>query len=119
MAQHVKNKKHGHRAAEDLMYSLRELAKAIEEGVPLTERFTVRTVSIPEPSRYSPAAVKKLRDQLGMSQAIFAELLGVSRVWVQGWERGVRQPSPLARRLMDTIRANPAVWLATVWAKAS
>jgi putative transcriptional regulator len=116
MAQH--KKKESRRAADDIMHSLRELAKAIEDGVPLEERFTVRTVNIPEPGKYPPTAVRKLRDQLGMSQGVFAELLGVSRVWVQGWERGVRRPSALARRLMDTIRANPASWLATVWAKA-
>jgi DNA-binding transcriptional regulator YiaG len=106
------------RAANDILNSLRELASAIEEGVPLEERFTVRTVRIPEPSTYSPAAVRKLRAELGMSQAVFAELLGVSRVWVQGWERGVRRPSLLARRLLDTIRADPAAWLETIWAKA-
>lgn len=102
----------------DILHSLRELAQALEDGVPLQQQFTVRTVSIPEPGEYSPATVRKLRGQLGMSQTVFAELLGVSRIWVQGWERGMRQPSPLARRLMDTIRANPASWLATVWAKA-
>jgi DNA-binding transcriptional regulator YiaG len=119
MAPHHKDKKDSHRAANDIMHSLRELAKAIEDGVPLEDRFTVRTVSIPEPRKYSPQTVKKLRDQLGMSQAVFAELLGVSRIWVQGWERGVRHPSLLARRLMDTIRTDPAAWLTTVWAKAS
>jgi putative transcriptional regulator len=119
MKRYGKDKISKRRAAGDIMHSLRELAKAVEDGVPLSERFTVRTVSIPGPRKYSPAAVRKLRDQLGMSQAVFAELLGVSRIWVQGWERGVRQPSPLARRLMDTIRANPASWLAKVWAKAS
>ena len=107
------------RAANDIMHSLRELADAIEKGVPLEQRFTVRTITIPEPGNYPPKAVRKLRDQLGMSQALFAELLGVSRIWVQGWERGVRHPSPLARRLMDAIRANPASWLESVWAKAS
>src|SRR5687767_4896566 len=98
-----KTKKRTRRVADDIMQGLRDLAQAVEEGTPLKQRFTVRTVSIPEPGKYSPTAVKKLRHQLGMSQGIFAELLGVSRVWVQGWERGVRQPSPLARRLMDTI----------------
>jgi DNA-binding transcriptional regulator YiaG len=112
------NKKKSRRAADDILHSLRELAEAISSGVPLGKRFVVRTASIPEPAKYSSVAVKKLRGQLGMSQAVFADLLGVSRVWVQSWERGVRRPSPLARRLMDTIRANPASWLATVWAKA-
>ena len=119
MTRRVKHKKSQRRPADDIMQSLRELAAAIEDGVSLDERFTVRTVSIPEPGKYSPAAVKKLRAQLGMSQAVFAELLGVSRVWVQAWERGVRHPSPLARRLMDTIGVNPAAWLTTVWSKAS
>jgi putative transcriptional regulator len=119
MAHHGSDRKSRRRAAYDIMHSLRELAKAIKDGVPLKERFTARTISIPEPGEYSPAKVRKLRDQLGMSQAVFAELLGVSRVWVQGWERGVRQPSLLARRLMDTIRTNPAEWLTTIWARAS
>jgi putative transcriptional regulator len=111
-------KRPGRRAADDILQSLRELADAVEQNVPLEQRFTVRTVTIPAPGHYSPKAIRKLRHDLGMSQAVFAELLGVSRIWVQGWERGVRQPSALARRLLDTIRANPASWLATVTAKA-
>jgi len=106
------------RPADDIMEGLRELAKAVADGEPLEKRFTVRTVNIPDPGKYPPSAVKKLRDQLGMSQAVFAELLGVSRIWVQGWERGVRKPSALARRLMDTICANPTAWLTSVRAKA-
>jgi putative transcriptional regulator len=118
MTKQRKSSKGNRRAADDIMHGLRELAQAIKDGVPLEQRFTVRTVSIPEPRQYTPAAVKRLRDELGMSQMAFAELLGVSRIWVQGWERGVRQPSPLARRLLDTIRADPASWLQTIWAKA-
>src|SRR5262249_8030774 len=106
----VSNRTSRRRGADDIMHSLRELADAMKSGAPLEQQFTTRTIAVPEPDHYSPSAVKKLRTQLGMSQAVFAELLGVSRVWVQGWERGVRQPSPLARRLMDTIRANPASW---------
>jgi DNA-binding transcriptional regulator YiaG len=47
-----------------------------------------------------------------MSQAVFAGLLGVSRILVQSWERGVRDPSPLACRLLDTINRDPEGWLA-------
>jgi putative transcriptional regulator len=118
MAGKKATKNRGRRAANDLMEGLRELAGAVADGAAMHQRFTVRTVTIPQPHEYSPASVKKLRDQLGMSQAVFADLLGVSRVWVQAWERGVRKPSALARRLMDTIRADPASWLAKIWAKA-
>jgi DNA-binding transcriptional regulator YiaG len=73
----------------------------------------IRTVSIPVPGKYSPTAIKKLRASLGMSQPIFAQWLGVSAILVQSWERGVRTPSPLARRLLDTISTNPTAWLAS------
>jgi DNA-binding transcriptional regulator YiaG len=65
----------------------------------------------PEPGTYPPAKVRKLRDVMGMSQATFADVLGVSRILVQSWERGVRVPSPLAARLLDTISADPIGWL--------
>ncbi len=73
----------------------------------------IRTVTIPVPGKYSPAAIKKLRASLGMSQAIFAQWIGVSAILVQSWERGVRTPSPLARRLLDTISVNPDAWIAS------
>jgi DNA-binding transcriptional regulator YiaG len=111
-------KKKSRRPVSDIMHSLRELERAIKSGTPLEQQFTVRTVSIPTPGGYSPRAIRRLRHELGLSQAVFAELLGVSRIWVQGWERGVRRPSMLARRLMDTISANPTGWLKTVWSKA-
>jgi putative transcriptional regulator len=96
------------------MHGLRELANTIERGEPLSQRFKVHTLKIPAPTMYSPKDIRALRARLGMSQAVFAELLGVSRIWLQSWERGVRQPSPLARRLMDSIRANPAQWLESI-----
>jgi len=65
-----------------------------------------------DPGQYPPAAVKKLRQMLGLSQASFGQTIGVSRILVQSWERGVREPSPLARRLLDTISLDPEAWMA-------
>jgi hypothetical protein len=45
---------------------------------------------------------------LNVSQAVFARLIGVSDVLVRSWERGARQPAPIARRLLDQIQAYPA-----------
>ena len=67
----------------------------------------VRVVFRTDPGEYPPAAVRKLRDAMGMSQATFAQVIGVSRILVQSWERGVRDPSALACRLLDTISAEP------------
>jgi putative transcriptional regulator len=67
----------------------------------------VRTVEIPHPSPYDAKAVRALRDQLGVSQALFAQIVGVSKKLVEHWESGIRKPSPMARRLMDTIARDP------------
>jgi DNA-binding transcriptional regulator YiaG len=64
--------------------------------------------------RHTPASIKQLRLGLEISQATFARGLGVSTVLVQGWEQGVREPSPLARRLLDIVSRDPAAWLASV-----
>ncbi len=100
--------------AADLMTGLRELAQCIRDGVRPEDRFTARTITFPPPSAFPPAAVKKLRGSLGVSQAAFADMLGVSRILAQSWERGVREPSHLARRLLDTIAADPVGWLSMV-----
>jgi putative transcriptional regulator len=70
-------------------------------------RFTVRTIRVAEPGVYRPQMVRTVRKELGVSQAVFAQLLGVSQVLVRSWERGVREPAPIARRLLDIIREDP------------
>jgi DNA-binding transcriptional regulator YiaG len=109
-----------------LMESVAELQKFVDRGMTTEDikrhyrRYhpdRIRTVSIPGPGKHSPASVRKLRAALGMSQRVFAELIGVSGILVQSWERGVRDPSPLARRLLDTISRDPAGWLAGLRSK--
>jgi DNA-binding transcriptional regulator YiaG len=78
---------------------------------------TVSKVSVTAAGRHTPASIKQLRLGLQISQAIFAQGLGVSTVLVQGWEQGVREPSPLARRLLDIVSRDPAGWLAGVAAQ--
>jgi DNA-binding transcriptional regulator YiaG len=59
------------------------------------------------PGDYDASAIQRLRDELGVSQAEFAQLMGVSKVLVESWEQGVRGASPLARRLFDVINDDP------------
>jgi putative transcriptional regulator len=42
-----------------------------------------------------------------MSQPAFAALVGVSAILVQSWERGVRTPATVARRVLDMIAEDP------------
>ena len=47
---------------------------------------------------------------VGASQPVFARMLGVSAALVRSWEGGQRKPAPMARRLLDLIRADPSKW---------
>ncbi len=101
----------GTAAGRMIIGALTELAEALESGEPLGRRFTVRTVGMPEqPGEYDATAVRATRGKLGVSQAVFGGLVGVSVKLVQAWEIGGRQPSPMARRLFDEFNRDPRRW---------
>ena len=91
---------------------LKGFVDAVENGDDVCERFTCRTIRLNlEPKTYSPELVRKTREMLGASQAIFALFLGVSASAVQDWEQGAKPPKGSACRLMDEIRQNPNYWI--------
>lgn len=102
------------RVADEIMAGMRELERMIDQGKTPEQMFTVKTIEIPNPHLYHARQIRQLRHSLGVSQAVFAHLLGISVVLVKSWEQGVREPSLLARRLLDTIKADPSRWLAIV-----
>ena len=96
---------------EALISSLTELRDALEDEAPLEKRFTMRTVDLDlEPHKYEPEDVRKTRELVNASQAVFAKLLAVNVKTVQSWEQGMAPP-PMACRLMDIINQNPEPWL--------
>lgn len=95
------------RAGREIIAGLTELAEALERGEPLAERFTVRTVRVAAPGRHAAESIRALRDELNVSQSVFAQMLGVSVKLVQAWEIGSKTPAPWARRLLDVLAADP------------
>lgn len=53
-------------------------------------------------------SVASIRERTGLSQARFAELLGVSVRTLQEWEQGRRAPSGAARTLLLIAQKNPS-----------
>ena len=55
--------------------------------------------------------VTSIREQTGLSQSRFAQLLGVSVRTLQEWEQGRRAPSGAARTLLMIAAKNPRALL--------
>jgi putative transcriptional regulator len=55
--------------------------------------------------------VSSIRERMGLSQARFAQLLGVSVRTLQEWEQGRRAPSGAARTLLLIAQKNPRALL--------
>ena len=56
-------------------------------------------------------SVTSVRERTGLSQAKFAQLLGVSVRTLQEWEQGRRAPSGAARTLLLIAQKNPRALL--------
>ena len=82
-----------------------EEAVAYEQGTleVQTKKMTVRPVS-----HYEAEEIKDIRIKTGMTQAIFAEFMGVSVKTVEAWESGRNHPIGSACRLLYLTKADPA-----------
>jgi putative transcriptional regulator len=77
----------------EILESVREIKRG-EHG---------RVVNVP--------SVSSVRERTGLSQARFAQLLGVSVRTLQEWEQGRRAPSGAARTLLLIAQKNPRALL--------
>jgi putative transcriptional regulator len=80
-----------------------------ERGEPVTIR---KVPVIPEPRRLRGVDVKRFRTRtLGVSQTVFARLLGVSPKLVEAWEAGRNTPAGPVCRLLELIERDPQAFL--------
>ncbi len=85
---------------DDLVQSLKE-AKAISRGeMPAAKRTQV-----------APPDVKAVREQIGLSQGEFAQLMRVSIKTLQNWEQHRRNPTGPAAALLKIVTTAPDVVL--------
>ena len=69
-----------------------------------------RKITIEPLASYSSQEIKAIRQDLGYTQALFAEFFGVSLKTVEAWESGRNKPSGPSRRLLDLI-ANKKIFI--------
>jgi putative transcriptional regulator len=99
-------------AGAEIVGALTEFRDALREGSrAVAKKFTVRTVELKvKPQLYSGKDVESVRRMLGLSQALFAQFLGVSPHAVRAWENGGKTPSGVVRRFLDEICVHPDYW---------
>ena len=62
-----------------------------------------RTLMIDPVKKYSNDEIKAIRNKAGMTQAVFANYMGVSKKTVEAWELGRTHPTGPAYRLLDIL----------------
>lgn len=71
------------------------------------------TLEIPDvPPVFTKVEVKEVREQLNVSQPIFAQILGVSDDAVKAWERGANKPGGSSARLIQMAKEDPKAFKA-------
>jgi putative transcriptional regulator len=96
--------------AEELIRSVED----VRDAVTGRRKLTLRTTTLPKPAPViGPREVKRLRSRLKMSQPVFAAVLNVPTVTAISWEKGRRQPSGAALRLLEIARRHPEVLAAS------
>ena len=68
-----------------------------------TTKLTVAPVA-----SFAPGEIKEIRASAGMTQAVFAAYLGVSKKTVEAWESGHNHPAGAACRLLSITKADPS-----------
>ncbi|MBT3805344.1 MAG: helix-turn-helix domain-containing protein [Desulfobacula sp.] len=65
-------------------------------------------VTIPE-VQLTTLQIKEIREELNLSQAVFARLLNVSPSSIRQWEQGKRKPTGATRVLLDLLKRSPHI----------
>lgn len=101
-------------SVEEVVRNLDECAEiyvedCLNDGTPLPEIRSQIVIPSPFRNRGSQHNIAKLREERGISQQAFAQLLGVSLSTLTKWENGTRTPSGAAAKLLDIISTHPSL----------
>ncbi len=88
---------------EGIMQGLNE-AIAYNEG---KLKARTKTMSIEPVPEFEATEIKSIRNELGMTQVLFAGFMGVSTKTVEAWESGRNMPDGPARRILAMVRMDP------------
>ncbi|MCP4221086.1 MAG: helix-turn-helix domain-containing protein [bacterium] len=89
----------------------RDIGQEVLDGILEIKEFKQGKGNLRTRELREPSSAEKIREQLELSQASFANLMGVSVRTVQDWEQGRRVPRGPAKSLLRIAEQNPEVFL--------
>ena len=89
---------------ESIMQGLNE---AVEHQQGRKKAKTVK-MSVSPIHDFNSSEIRQIRIETGMSQVMFAKLLGVSHKTVEAWENGRNKPNGSSCRLLEVVRDDPS-----------
>ncbi len=85
----------------------RELLKSLKKNVREAGRIRRGEIAPSRVFTYDAVDVRRLRESVHVSQAEFAQMIGVSTATVRNWEQGRRSPQGPARALLRVFEKSP------------
>jgi putative transcriptional regulator len=80
---------------------------------------SARDAVVQPPRACDPRCVQQIREKLGLSQRVFAQVLNASAETVKAWEQGKRQPDGMALTLLEIAETHPQALLSRVRTRAA
>ena len=77
-------------------------------------RMTARDAVVHPPRQYEGPRIQRIREEMGLSQRVFAQVLNASTETVKAWEQGKRQPEGMALTLLELAETHPEALMARV-----
>jgi putative transcriptional regulator len=77
-------------------------------------KYTAAEARVEAPPRYVAERIREIRDEMSLSQPVFAAALNVSPETVRAWEQGKREPDGPTLRLLEVAEQHPEVLLERV-----
>ena len=101
----------GSSAGTKVIAAIEEATEILRAEGLASNKLTTRPYHVPPvPRACRSGDVKRVRELLGASQAVFAGFLGVNVNTVRSWEQGKRLPQPIACRFLSEIESDPEYW---------
>ena len=88
------------------------IMQGLNEAVAYNEgklKARTKTMSVEPVPKFEAAEIKRIRNELGMTQVLFAGFMGVSPKTVEAWESGRNMPDGPARRILAIVKTDPAL----------